>query len=107
LPRWLEALCAGLAPGQARGVEALEGAARVSLILVMTDDGPRLWRNLCPHARWPLDTFDGRFLFAADGSLICAAHGALFDPATGACRGGPGRGEALAAVDPGGLRQTG
>jgi nitrite reductase/ring-hydroxylating ferredoxin subunit len=30
--------------------------------------------------------------------LICSTHGALYDPATGACRGGPCRGGALERV---------
>ena len=54
--------------------------------------------NLCPHARWPLDTFDGRFLFTDDGALICAAHGAVFDAISGACLGGPGEGKPLTAL---------
>jgi nitrite reductase/ring-hydroxylating ferredoxin subunit len=54
--------------------------------------------NLCPHARWPLDTFDGRFLFTPDGDLICAAHGAIFDALTGKCLGGPGTGAGLTVV---------
>jgi nitrite reductase/ring-hydroxylating ferredoxin subunit len=54
--------------------------------------------NRCPHARWPLDTFDGRFLFALDGSVICAAHGAMFDPISGHCLSGPGQGGGLCKV---------
>ncbi|MSQ21025.1 MAG: Rieske (2Fe-2S) protein, partial [Betaproteobacteria bacterium] len=30
--------------------------------------------------------------------LICSTHGALYDPATGACRGGPCRGNGLIPV---------
>lgn len=91
----------GLAPGAARAVElpASWGLGTAGAILTCDSAGqPRAWLNRCPHARWPLDTFDGRFLFTPDGALICAAHGALFDPGSGQCRGGPGRGEPLTAI---------
>jgi nitrite reductase/ring-hydroxylating ferredoxin subunit len=54
--------------------------------------------NRCPHARWPLDRFDGTFLFDDGGALMCAAHAASFDPLTGTCLGGPGLGHPLTAV---------
>ena len=38
-------------------------------------------------------------VFTHDGEqLICATHGALFDPASGACLYGPCKGKALEAV---------
>ena len=54
--------------------------------------------NRCPHARWPLDLFDGRFLFTPEGALMCAAHAALFDPLSGRCLGGPGQGQSLTPI---------
>lgn len=84
--------------GAAAFVALIEG--RVEPVLVTRVNGaPHAFLNRCPHARWPLERFDGRFLFSPDGSLVCAAHGAVFDPETGACRGGPGRGEGLVPVD--------
>jgi nitrite reductase/ring-hydroxylating ferredoxin subunit len=68
-------------------------------ILVREQGVLRAFLNRCPHARWPLDTFDGRFLRSPDGALICAAHGALFDAVTGRCLGGPGRGEPLTVLE--------
>lgn len=48
--------------------------------------------NRCSHVAMELDWLPGRF-FDADGEyLVCAAHGALFLPDTGACVAGPGRG---------------
>jgi nitrite reductase/ring-hydroxylating ferredoxin subunit len=87
-------------PGQAKLVELSgDGASVVPVILVrQADGGLRAFLNRCPHARWPLDTFDGRFLFSQDGALVCAAHGAAFDPASGACLGGPGTGAGLTPV---------
>ena len=56
------------------------------------------FRNSCPHVGTPLDWMPGR-VFTHDGQhLICATHGALFDPATGDCLQGPCKGQALEAV---------
>ena len=73
-------------------------AGRHSVIVTRRGDTVAAFLNRCPHARWPLDTFDGRFLFTPKGALICAAHSAVFDALTGACLGGPGTGEGLTAV---------
>jgi nitrite reductase/ring-hydroxylating ferredoxin subunit len=50
--------------------------------------------NRCAHTGLELDWVPGRFLDSERRWLICAAHGALYDPATGACAAGPcaGRG---------------
>jgi nitrite reductase/ring-hydroxylating ferredoxin subunit len=50
--------------------------------------------NRCAHTALELDWIAGRFLDSEGRWLICAAHGALYEPATGACAGGPcaGRG---------------
>lgn len=54
--------------------------------------------NRCAHVPVELDWQPGRF-FDADGIvLICSTHGALYDPASGACLGGPCRGGALIPV---------
>jgi nitrite reductase/ring-hydroxylating ferredoxin subunit len=73
-------------------------AGRQSVIVTRRGNKVAAFLNRCPHARWPLDTFDGRFLFTPEGALICAAHNAVFDPLSGACLGGPGQGEGLTPV---------
>lgn len=61
--------------------------------------------NRCAHKGVELDWVEGEF-FDRDGSqLVCATHGARYDPATGHCVGGPcaGRGlRRLAIVEEGG-----
>jgi nitrite reductase/ring-hydroxylating ferredoxin subunit len=50
--------------------------------------------NRCAHVAMELDWTEGRF-FDSDGeTLLCATHGAAYDPADGRCLGGPcaGRG---------------
>ena len=48
--------------------------------------------NRCSHVALELDWLADRFFDAEGQYLVCAAHGALFLPDTGACVGGPGRG---------------
>ena len=51
--------------------------------------------NTCVHAGTPLDWWPNEF-FSDDGRLlICATHGALYEPDTGGCAGGPCGGGAL------------
>jgi nitrite reductase/ring-hydroxylating ferredoxin subunit len=54
--------------------------------------------NQCAHQRVELDWEEGRF-FSMDGEyLICATHGALYEPQTGRCVAGPCRGAQLIPV---------
>jgi nitrite reductase/ring-hydroxylating ferredoxin subunit len=48
--------------------------------------------NRCAHTGLELDWVPGRFLDSERRWLICAAHGALYEPATGACAAGPCQG---------------
>lgn len=48
--------------------------------------------NRCSHVAMEMDLRPNRF-FTRDGQfLVCSSHGALFDPASGRCLAGPGRG---------------
>ena len=46
------------------------------------------WVNSCPHANLPLDLIRGK-VQSNDGKLLCANHGAKFDPKAGICIKGP------------------
>ena len=48
--------------------------------------------NRCTHVAMELDYKEGHFFDDSGCLLICASHGALFSPDTGACLGGPARG---------------
>ncbi|MCZ2104066.1 MAG: Rieske 2Fe-2S domain-containing protein [Comamonadaceae bacterium] len=48
--------------------------------------------NRCTHVQTELDYREGHFFDAARELLVCATHGAVFEPDTGCCVGGPGRG---------------
>jgi nitrite reductase/ring-hydroxylating ferredoxin subunit len=51
--------------------------------------------NRCAHIGVELDWQQGRFFDDTGRMLICATHGALYEPATGRCVEGPCRGQAL------------
>ena len=99
VPHMSQPLCS-LAELTERGVLAVD--ARVdgreeSLLLVQRDGSLAAFLNICPHAGRRLDWAPGKFLLE-DGRLICAAHGASFELPSGACVGGPCRGQSLSAV---------
>ncbi len=50
--------------------------------------------NRCAHVALELDWLPGRFFDTGGELLVCATHGALYDPESGRCVGGPcgGRG---------------
>jgi nitrite reductase/ring-hydroxylating ferredoxin subunit len=54
--------------------------------------------NRCAHKRVELDWQEGEFFDAEHRYLVCATHGALYDPASGSCVGGPCRGAKLTAI---------
>ncbi|MCB1890183.1 MAG: Rieske 2Fe-2S domain-containing protein [Rhodocyclaceae bacterium] len=55
--------------------------------------------NRCAHVPTELDWIDGQFFDADRRWLMCATHGAIYDPATGRCAGGPCRGGGLVPVE--------
>ena len=54
--------------------------------------------NRCAHVAMELDWLPGLFFEDEGRYLMCATHGAIYEPASGACAGGPclGRGGLLA-----------
>ena len=54
--------------------------------------------NRCAHKLVELDWQEGEFFDVERRYLVCATHGALYDPVSGICVGGPCRGAALTAV---------
>jgi nitrite reductase/ring-hydroxylating ferredoxin subunit len=77
----------------------VERKGRSEAAFVVRFDGmPRAYFNRCAHVPVELDWQPGVF-FDADGLyLICATHGAMYDPQSGACAGGPCRGQGLHPV---------
>jgi len=59
------------------------------LVATRIDGIAKAWYNCCPHAGRPLNYGPDLFLTDPDKRLVCAAHGAVFDPRTGQCVSGP------------------
>lgn len=55
--------------------------------------------NQCPHAGTELDWQAGEFFDIAGLYLVCATHGALFEPDSGVCVAGPCRGASLRRLE--------
>lgn len=55
--------------------------------------------NRCGHVPVELDFQPGEFFDHSRVYLICATHGALYDPATGACLGGRCTGRGLVRLE--------
>lgn len=94
-------ICAGAAlteGGAGVRFERELGGKSESAFVIRYDGQARAFLNRCAHVPVELDWQPGVF-FDADGLyLICATHGALYDPATGACAGGPCRGQGLTPI---------
>lgn len=86
-----------LPEGEARGFDPL-GQGR-DTVFVVRRQGLHAYRNACPHWQgapmaWRKDAYlsgDGRY-------IVCHAHGARFEIATGLCVLGPCVGESLVPV---------
>jgi len=59
------------------------------LVATRVDGQAKAWYNRCPHAGQPLNWAPDQFLTDEYNRLICAAHGAVFEPGTGQCVAGP------------------
>lgn len=51
--------------------------------------------NRCAHVPIELDWNEGEFFESGGQYLMCATHGAVYEPASGRCAGGPCRGGRL------------
>lgn len=83
-----------------RGVRFLvEHNGRISQAFAVRHAGRVVvYLNRCAHKLVELDWQEGEFFDAEQLYLVCATHGALYDPASGVCVDGPCRGAALTAV---------
>jgi len=84
--------------GGARGFDP-GGAGRDSLFVVRRGNALHGWLDRCPHEGvTPLPWRRHAYLNAARDRIVCSAHGAQFDIASGECLLGPCRGEFLTPV---------
>ncbi|MEF9605156.1 Rieske 2Fe-2S domain-containing protein, partial [Paracoccus sp. PXZ] len=69
--------------GRIRCLTVESGNGRFPLLLVRLADGIRAYVNACPHQYLPLDHRGDRIVSADGTRLMCSAHGAMFDIASG------------------------
>jgi nitrite reductase/ring-hydroxylating ferredoxin subunit len=79
-------------------IVAYDGAPpKKSILVVRTPCGVRAYWNVCRHLPIPLDAGSGVVKTEAE-LLVCATHGARYEPDQGLCVSGPCRGALLEAV---------
>jgi nitrite reductase/ring-hydroxylating ferredoxin subunit len=89
--------------GAARGFDPGR-TGRDTLFVVRRGAALHGWLDRCPHeGATPLPYRRHAYLNAAGDRIVCSAHGALFDIATGCCLSGPCLGDGLTGVP---LRQA-
>ncbi len=83
-----------------RGVRftVARGGRTLPAFAVRVDGTVHAYVNACAHQGVELDWEEGAFFDDGGRHLVCASHGALYDPASGRCVGGPCRGASLARV---------
>lgn len=86
-----------IADGAARNFVLQMKAGRFHGFVVRRGDQAHGYVDRCPHAGLPLAQALDQYLTADGSHVVCSWHGALFDPATGKCVGGPCVGQALKA----------
>lgn len=74
------------------------GAPTQQAFVVRYDGRPHAWLNRCAHVPVELDWLPGRFFDDSGLMLVCATHGAAYEPDTGHCVAGPCRGRSLIPV---------
>jgi nitrite reductase/ring-hydroxylating ferredoxin subunit len=94
-------ICAGAAltdggPGVRFTVERF--GAPEAAFAIRYDGRVHAYLNSCAHVPVELDWMEGEFFDKAGLYLICATHGATYEPATGHCIMGPCKGRNLVAL---------
>ncbi len=84
----------GLGPN----VAALVSVAGLNIFIQPRGNGAVAYVNSCPHIGLPLDLKPGTMFNPDVGYFICSTHGALFEPDSGLCVGGPCSGQYLVPV---------
>ncbi|SAL33885.1 Rieske (2Fe-2S) protein [Caballeronia concitans] len=80
-------------------VDAKEASGEAVVFFVRYDGKPYGYLNRCAHVPMELDWAEGQFFESSGLYLMCATHGAIYEPDTGKCVGGPCRGGRLRPVN--------
>lgn len=78
--------------GTAVAFDVVYGGQTCRAFAVRWQGAPHAYLNRCTHVAMEMDYQEGRFFDDSGRWLLCATHGAAYEPDTGACAGGPCRG---------------
>ncbi len=87
-----------LAPGTSKKFTMRRGARDFEALLVNYQGNHFAYVNRCPHTGITLDWVDNQFFSSDQRYLMCATHGAVFEPPSGECIWGPCVGLSLQSV---------
>lgn len=96
--RKLVAKMGELAHGMSKKFTLNSNGRDVEAMLVNYQGDFFAYLNRCPHIGITLDWVDNQFFTVDSRYVMCANHGATFEPATGECIWGPCVGAALESV---------
>ena len=96
--RTLVAVLGEVQHGQSKKFTLRRGRRDVPALLVNFEGQHFAYINRCPHTGITLDWVDNKFFSSDERYLMCATHGAVFEPPTGECIWGPCVGLSLQSV---------
>ena len=84
-----------LTHGQSKKFTLRRGGRDFEAMLINCQGNFFAYTNRCPHVGLTLDWVDNQFFTVDSRYLMCANHGAVFEPSTGECVWGPCAGASL------------
>jgi nitrite reductase/ring-hydroxylating ferredoxin subunit len=96
--RTLVAVLGEVQHGQSKKFSLRRGGRDVPALLINFEGQHFAYINRCPHTGITLDWVDNKFFSSDERYLMCATHGAVFQPPTGECIWGPCLGLSLQNV---------
>jgi hypothetical protein len=75
--------------GKAEVFDVLYGGQTCRAFAIRYEGQVHAYLNRCSHVAMEMDYQEGHFFDASKKWLICATHGALYEPQSGQCSGGP------------------
>jgi nitrite reductase/ring-hydroxylating ferredoxin subunit len=94
----LVAVVGELEPGKSKKFTMRRGGRDLEALLVNYEGNHFAYVNRCPHTGITLDWVNNQFFSSDNRYLMCATHGAVFEPPTGECIWGPCVGLALQSM---------
>ena len=87
-----------LETGESKTFKLTDGEESLPCFVVRWQGELQAFVNRCRHIPMTMDWVENQFLTEDGEFILCPTHGALFQPDTGACVGGPAYGKSLFRV---------